>query len=175
LRVSEESESRGLDFSQHGVAAYPELTAQPRIGPPLHVLSGVRVKDVMTPVPTVRPTDMLDAVQELMVTSETFCLPVVDVRGEFCGVISTSDVARIAREERPHVRVAAVFTRNAVSAFPDQTVHEIATRMRELRLANFPVLARENGREYLGMVTKAEVVRAYQRMAIDSEVLVTQL
>ena len=172
LRVSEESESSGLDFSQHGVAAYPEMSLQPRNGSPLHVLSGVRVKDVMTSVPTVRPNEMLDSVQELMVTSERFCLPVVDARGEFCGVISTSDVAGIAREERPQVRVAAVFTRNAVSVFPDQTVHEIAARMRECRLANFPVVARENGREYLGMVTKEEVVRAYQQMAMSDGALV---
>ena len=39
------------------------------------------------------------------------------------------------------------------------------------RLANFPVLARQNTRRFIGMITKSEIVRAYQRMAVEAAVI----
>jgi Amt family ammonium transporter len=171
LRVDESAETNGLDVSQHGVASYPDFfrpIQSKRTS--LHVLSGVRVDEVMRDVPTVHPQDMLDMVHELMVTSEIFCLPVVNEKSEFVGVISNSDLARISPAERKNVRVAAVFTRDAFFAYPDQTVHEIAEEMRQRRLANFPVLARQNKRQLIGMITKSEIVRAYQRMAMETAV-----
>jgi len=114
---------------------------------------------------------MLDHVHELMVTSETFCLPVVNEREEFIGLVSNSDIVRIHPPERKNVKVAAVYTREVKSAYPDQTVHEIAEQMRMNRLANFPVLARQNTRRFIGMITKSEIVRAYQRMAIETAVV----
>src|SRR5947209_11916240 len=173
LRVAEESESSGLDVSQHGVFSYPEISrafAEPQPAT-LHILSGVRVDEVMRSVPAAHPWDMLDHVHELMVTSETFCLPVVNEREEFIGLVSNSDIVRIHPPERKNVKVAAVYTREVKSAYPDQTVHEIAEQMRMNRLANFPVLARQNTRRFMGMITKSEIVRAYQRMAVEAAVI----
>src|SRR5204863_519652 len=62
LRVNEDEELAGLDIAEHGMAAYPELL---NIGvaitspPPLHVLSGIRVADVMNEVVCVSPYDTL--------------------------------------------------------------------------------------------------------------------
>jgi Amt family ammonium transporter len=170
LRVNEEEELTGLDLAEHGVAAYPELFGGMDREGPLHVLSGVKVAEVMTEVPVVSPADSLDAVQEIMFARELFALPVVDEEAELCGVVSMSDVTRIAREERGNVRVAAVYTREAQTAFPDQTIHEVVERMRERHLANFPVVSRREERRLLGMVTKSDIVLAYRQIAIESSV-----
>src|SRR5205085_2594302 len=62
LRVSEAEEVSGMDIAAHGMAAYPELHTP---ATPLHVLSGVRISEVMVEAPAVSPEDSLDAVQEV--------------------------------------------------------------------------------------------------------------
>ena len=171
LRVEERHEHAGLDLAEHGQLAYPELLAI--AGPPhgtLHVLSGVRVSEVMGEAPVVSPDDSLEAVQEIMFTREVFALPVLDEDNELAGIVSMSDLTRIHRDERARVRVAAVFTRDVQVAFPDQTMHEVVERMRERHLANFPVVSRANDREVLGMVTKSDIVTAYRRIAVATAV-----
>jgi Amt family ammonium transporter len=169
LRVSEQEELCGLDVAEHGMPAYPELFGE-RAAMPLHVLSGVRVSDVMSEVPAVSPWDSLDAVQEIMFSREFFSLPVLDDDDELCGVISMSDIIKVDKSERANVRVAAVYTREVQSAFPDQTVHEIVERMRERHLANFPVVSRRNEKLLLGMLSKTDVVRAYRQIAVAGAV-----
>jgi CBS domain-containing protein len=168
LRVTEDEELTGLDLAEHGMAAYPELATEP--GSTLHVLSGVRVADVMTEVPAVAPQDSLEAVQEIMFSCEVFALPVLCEDGELCGIVSMSDITKIARSERAHVRVAAVYSREVQSAYPDQTIHEVVERMRERHLANFPVVSRREETKLLGMVTKSDIILAYRQVAIEGAV-----
>lgn len=167
LRVNKEEELSGLDLSAHGVPAYPEFLAEPALKQNvLHVLSGVRVSEVMMEPLAVSPLDSLEAVQEIMMARELFALPVLDEDGGLCGVVSMSDLMKVHREERENVRVAAVYTAGAKIAFPDQTVHEVMERMRDLRLANFPVVSRRNERLLLGLVAKADLVQAYKDHAL---------
>lgn len=171
LRVSEEEELSGLDVAEHGMAAYPEFFPEAgRREMPLHVLSGVKVSEVMTEVPAVSPEDTLDAVQEIMFAREIFALPVLNEDTELCGIVSMSDLTKIDRSERGNVRVAAVYSREVQSAFPDQTVHEVVECMRERHLANFPVVSRREEKRLLGMVTKSDIVMAYRHVAIESSV-----
>ncbi|HSB75331.1 MAG TPA: CBS domain-containing protein, partial [Terriglobales bacterium] len=166
LRVSEEEELSGLDLAEHGTAAYPELfNGAPAT--PLHVLSAVKVADVMTDVPVVSPDDMLDTVQELMFAREIFALPVLDKEAELAGVVSMADITKIDRSQRPFVKVAAVYTRQVQAAYPDQTIHEVVERMREHHLANFPVVSRREEKQLLGMVTKSDIVLAYRQVAVN--------
>ena len=168
LRVKVEEELSGLDLSAHGVPAYPEfLSEAPARGNVLHVLSGVRVSEVMTEPVAVSPLDSLEAVQEIMMAREIFALPVLDEDSELCGIISMADIMKIHREERYNVRVAAVYTAGAQTAYPDQTVHEVMERMRDLRLANFPVVSRRNERMLLGIVAKTDLVQAYKDHALQ--------
>ncbi|HTK94417.1 MAG TPA: CBS domain-containing protein [Terriglobales bacterium] len=171
LRVSEDEELSGLDVAEHGMAAYPEFFPEAQGRPtPLHVLSAVRVDQVMTHCVTVRPGDRLETVQELMFSKEMFSLPVLNEYDELCGVISMADVTKIAREERGRVAVAAVYTREVQAAFPDQSIHEVVERMREQHLANFPVVSRRQEKRLLGMISKADIVLAYRRVAIGDAI-----
>lgn len=135
--------------------------------PPLHVLSGVRVSQVMNEISAVSPKDTLESVQEIMFAREVFALPVLDEDGELVGIVSMSDITQIDRSERGHLQVGAVYSRDVKYAFPDQTMHEVVERMREFHLANFPVVSRRDERQLLGMVTKADIMLAYKKMALD--------
>ena len=165
LRVNEDQELSGLDLAEHGMAAYPELNGNATA--PLHVLSAVRVSEVMNEVPVVAPEDTLDQAQEIMFAREIFALPVLNDDAELCGIITMSDITKIDRDERGRVRVAAVYTRQVQWAFPDQTIHEVVERMRGQHLANFPVVSRREEKRLLGMVSKADIVLAYRQVALN--------
>jgi len=134
---------------------------------PLHLLSGVRVSQVMNETPAVSPHDTLESVQEIMFAREVFALPVLNEDSELVGIVSMSDITKIDRSERAHVQVAAVFSHDLKYAFPDQTMHEVVERMREFHLANFPVVSRRDEKQLLGMVTKADIMLAYRKVALE--------
>ncbi|HWC19152.1 MAG TPA: CBS domain-containing protein [Terriglobales bacterium] len=138
--------------------------------PPLHILAGVRVAQVMNDIPAVSPKDTLESVQEIMFAREVFALPVLDEDGELCGIVSMSDITKIERGERGNVQVSAVHSRDVKYTFPDQTVHEVVERMREFHLANFPVVSRRDEKQLLGMITKADIMLAYKKMALELSV-----
>jgi CIC family chloride channel protein len=133
----------------------------------LHVLSGVRVAQVMNETPAVSPQDTVEAVQEIMFAREVFALPVLDEDGDLVGIVSMSDISKVERAERSRVQVAAIYSRDVKFAFPDQTMHEVVERMRELHLANFPVVSRRDEKRVLGMVTKGDIMTAYRKMALE--------
>jgi Amt family ammonium transporter len=169
LRVSKEEEMVGLDLSSHGVPAYPEFFAESSASPSsLHVLSGVRVMEVMGEAIAVSPADSLDAVQELMMATETFAMPVLNDDAELCGILTMADIAKIDKSERTRVHAAAVYSRNVQYAFPDQTVHEVIERMRDMRLANFPVVSRKDEKQLLGTVSKTDLISAYRKVALHA-------
>jgi len=134
---------------------------------PLHLLSGVRVSQVMNEIPAASPHDTLESVQEIMFAREVFAMPVLDDDGELAGMISMSDIVKVDRSERGQVQVEAVYSLDLKCAFPDQTMHEVVERMREFHLANFPVVSRRNEKRLLGMVTKADVMLAYRKMTLE--------
>ena len=133
----------------------------------LHVLSGVRVAQVMNETPAVSPHDTIEAVQEIMFAREVFALPVLDDDGDLVGIISMSDISKVERAERNRVQVASMYSKDVKFAFPDQTMHEVVERMRELHLANFPVVSRRDEKRVLGMVTKGDIMTAYRKMALE--------
>ena len=133
----------------------------------LHVLSGVRVAQVMNETSAVSPHDTVEAVQEIMFAREVFALPVLDEDGDLVGIVSMSDISKVERPERSRVQVAAIYSKDVKFAFPDQTMHEVVERMRELHLANFPVVSRRDEKRVLGMVTKGDIMTAYRKMALE--------
>lgn len=133
----------------------------------LHVLSGVRVAQVMNETPAVSPHDTIEAIQEIMFAREVFALPVLDDNGDLVGIVSMSDISKVERTERSRVQVATIYSKDVKFAFPDQTMHEVVERMRELHLANFPVVSRRDEKRVLGMVTKGDIMTAYRKMALE--------
>ena len=133
----------------------------------LHVLSGVRVAQVMNETPAVSPHDTVEAVQEIMFAREVFALPVLDEDGDLVGIVSMSDITKVDRSERSRVQIAGIYSKDVKFAFPDQTMHEVVERMRELHLANFPVVSRRDEKRVLGMVTKGDIMTAYRKMALE--------
>jgi CBS domain-containing protein len=143
------------------------------------------VRDVMTqPVVSVQPGATIREVARLLVDHRISGLPVVDVNGVVLGVVSEADLlvkeqGANAVRHRPLARflgessasqaqlakLAAVsagdaMTAPAVTIEPDRRVTEAAGTMIARGINRLPVV---EGQRLVGIVTRADLVRAYVR------------
>jgi CBS domain-containing protein len=143
------------------------------------------VREVMTsPVLTVRRTTPLKEVAQLLVDNRISGLPVVDVDGTVLGVVSEADflwkesgeaivphrpLARLIGEskasrgqlEKVHaIDAADAMSAPAISIGPDRPVSEAARLMTLRKVNRLPVV---DGDILVGIVTRADLVRAYVR------------
>jgi CBS domain-containing protein len=143
------------------------------------------IRDVMTaPALTVRPDMPLKDVARLLIDSGITGVPVVDERGAVVGVVSEGDF--LVKEQGPqalrHRRLARLLgeseatqrqigklaartageamTAPAITMEPSRSIQDAAAVMTERRVNRLPVV--EGGR-LIGIVTRADLVRAYLR------------
>jgi CBS domain-containing protein len=147
------------------------------------------VRDVMaTPVVTVRRTTPLKDVAQLLVENRVSGLPVIDVDGSVLGVVSEADflvkesgegavrhrpLARLLGDSRTSrsqldkvhaTRTADAMTAPAITIEPGRPISEAARLMTLRKVNRLPVV--EDGR-LVGIVTRADLVRAYVRSDAD--------
>jgi CBS domain-containing protein len=143
------------------------------------------VRDVMTkPVVSVRRGTPLKEVAQLLVDHRISGMPVLDVNGDVLGVVSEADLlvkeqGADAVRHRPLAwflgesstsraqlaKLAAVsagdaMTAPAVTIEPDRRVNEAAAIMIARGINRLPVV---EGQRLVGIVTRADLVRAYVR------------
>jgi CBS domain-containing protein len=146
----------------------------------------VKVRDLMTrDVLTLTPETPLKRAAELLARERISGAPVVDDDGRVVGVLSEADVLVKASAEAPrsgllswllepapdyHDKIAATRVEEAMSApavtiAPDRGVHEAASLMVDENVNRLPVI---EDRELVGIVTRADIVRAFTRT--DAEI-----
>lgn len=149
----------------------------------------MKVKDVMTTgVVSVKPGTSLKRAAEMLVEARVSGLPVVDDEGAVVGVFSEGDVLVKEAGDRGTrggllswlfeasftdvaAKLAARTVGEAMSAppltiGPERPLHEAATRMIESSVNRLPVVA--DGK-LVGIVTRADLVRAFARSDADIE------
>jgi CBS domain-containing protein len=145
----------------------------------------MKVKDVMSrDVVAVRPEAPLKEVARLMSTHGISGLPVVDDGGDVVGVVSEADfllkergfegipgrpltwilgesgAAKAARTKVAAATAGEMMTLPAATVAPDASLRDAATMMVERRINRLPVT---RGGHLVGIVTRADLVRAYLR------------
>ncbi len=150
----------------------------------------MKANEIMsTPVLTVAPqTPVRDAVQ-LMLGNHVSGLPVVDQRGHLVGVITEADLLLKEVEPKPPApvvewagpwlwferwvgahrkaegrTVGEVMTHHVVTAEEDTPVHELAARMVRHQINRLPIV---RGREVVGIVTRADILKVFLRSNED--------
>ena len=82
----------------------------------------------------------------------------VNSRGKLVGIISVQDIDQV---EDKTIKVANVYTRDILTAFPDETLSAALRRMSERDVGRLPVVSHEDKRALLGVLRRADVIHAY--------------
>jgi CBS domain-containing protein len=141
----------------------------------------VKVRDLMIrEVLTLTAETPLKRAAELLARERISGAPVVDDAGRVVGVLSEADVLVKASAEAPRsgllgwllepaadyrdkiaaTRVGEAMSAPVVTIAPDRSVHEAASLMIDESVNRLPVI---EDRELVGIVTRADVVRAFTR------------
>jgi H+/Cl- antiporter ClcA/CBS domain-containing protein len=138
------------------------------------VLHHLVVGDVMDREPATAPAAM--TVAELAaclaehdpVLSRRQALPLLDVDGRLCGLITRGDLVSALQEGRQHATLGEVGTPDLEVAFPDEPLRAAVERMLRRGVGRLPVVERGNKGRLLGYLGRAAIVEAHERR-IDEE------
>ena len=135
-----------------------------REGQDLDIMTSTRVAGALTHrMITVPPEMPIKEFRQEVERSHHPWFPVVDSRGELAGVITAQDGDRAGEQGEKEALVANYMTREIVSVTPLDSLHEVIRRFGVRDLGHLPVVDPANPRKLLGIISRAHVLRAYNR------------
>ncbi len=128
----------------------------------IDLLEKVNVNEVMTrDFPTVSPQMTLNQVVNRFVKSKHHGFPVVDKTGKLTGMITLADIeAKMGNNEKT-LTVADIATTNLITAYPDETLHDVVHRLGTSEVGRIPVVDRNNPSRLIGVLRRYDIVKAY--------------
>ena len=137
-----------------------------------NLMRAILVEEAMTPLAdlTTVPKDMpLSELAKLFQETAHHGLIVLDERSELCGVVTLADLERAIEAGRMQLTVGDICTRDVLTAYPDETLDEALRHFGALGVGRIPVVDRANPRRVLGLLRRADIVRAYSHALIERD------
>ena len=131
----------------------------------------LEVRDLMTPkVFTLKPTDTLEALYELMDEKHVRHVPIVDREGDLVGLVTHRDLSRsvlgpqeglplnVQEEILRRRKVREIMATEVDTIEPDEPLDEAAEMLLENKIGCLPVV---EGEHLVGILTEADFVRYF--------------
>ncbi len=134
----------------------------------LNVLRTIRVEDAMVKeVATVKEDTLIhDVAREIHRTGHQG-FPVLNGEGHMVGIITHSDVRRALSEGKRRHPVQEVETQKLVVATPTEDLEVALEKMAVAEVGHLPVVSEEDPSKLVGILSRGDIVRAYQRKALE--------
>ncbi|MBE0617592.1 MAG: chloride channel protein, partial [Proteobacteria bacterium] len=139
-------------------------------GREVSVLQSLRTGDIMNArVETIPTTMHLRDILQFIPRSRHMTFPVVDAQDRLAGILSLQDFREIAYEEGLEDLVVAgeLATEDVVTVFPDESLRDALAKIGFRNIEHLPVVSREDPRRILGMLSRRDIVTAYNKALID--------
>jgi Zn-dependent protease/CBS domain-containing protein len=122
-------------------------------------LEGISVRNIMSvPVRSISPDMTLDELKELMFREKHRGYPVMD-GDTLAGIITLTDLQKVAEAQRAETRVDLVMTRKLYLIGPEEEASTAMKMMNDMQIRRLPVIA--EGR-LVGIVSREDLVRAIE-------------
>jgi CIC family chloride channel protein len=138
-------------------------------GQDIDVMQSVTVGQAMTTEVDVVRLDMpLDELAEEFASTHHHGFPVVDEAGELAGVVSIRDLERAADQVHFEGRtVAEIATKEGLLvAYPHEPMWMALRRLGTRDVSRLPVVEEEGSRRLVGIVRRADIIRAYNQAIV---------
>lgn len=123
------------------------------------ILEGVKVKDIMSKeIKNVSPETTVEELLDTMFKYKHMGYPVVD-GSEVKGIVTFTDVQKVAREDRKNVKVSQIMTKELITAKEND---EAVTVLKLLTKNNIGRILVKNDEKMIGIVSRTDVLRAVQ-------------
>jgi CIC family chloride channel protein len=131
-------------------------------------MESVHVEEIMMRNPDTVPTNLpVPLLANEFIRTGQHGFPVVNGDGSLYGIVSLEDYRKATSgggsvSSKDDLAVRDIATRDVVTVFLDETVGTALRRMAPRDFSRIPVVARDNALRILGVVTRNDVVRAYE-------------
>ncbi len=128
------------------------------------VLEKVTVSDIMTRnYPVITSEVTVQNLAEMFAESKLHSYPVIDKKGNLKGIVSLSDLETHLANEDQKLPVAKIATTTLITAYPDESLHEVLHRIGSRDLARIPVVDRRNPLRMVGILRRSDIITAYTK------------
>jgi len=126
------------------------------------ILDSIKVEEVMNrDVITLSPEMPVPALETLFEEYHHTGYPVVE-DGKLVGIVTISDVQKVPPEKRERLKIRDIASRRLVVAYPDETVHQALDKMYVRDVGRLPVVDRRDPRKILGIISKHDILKAFE-------------
>jgi chloride channel protein, CIC family len=137
-------------------------------GRDVDVLDSLPVSQAMSKVAhTVLDTDTILEAGRAFERTHHHGMPVLDEHGRLVGVLTLQDLERAGGGDPEGILVGDVCTREVLTAYPDESIGSALRRMSVRDVGRLPVVERQHPRRLVGILTRADVIRAYDLAAVQ--------
>jgi CIC family chloride channel protein len=142
-----------------------------RHGREASIMNSIKVCDVMsTDITTIAQEMPFRKILETISYSKNFYFPVIDNKGDMTGILSFSDIREVIFEEQlGDLLVAEELANKNVSVLtPQQNINDAMEIFSKLDVDQLPVVRSEDKLKVIGMLTRGEMMAAYNREVLVS-------
>lgn len=134
-------------------------------GRDLDIMQGVLVREVMNSEPVIVRKDAPLAVLYRMFQETNYLgFPVVDENDLLWGIVTLQDLEKVLSKEGVSLRslkVENVAVVDPVTVYADEPIWTAIRKMSPRDLARLPVVSRSNDRTLIGLISRSNILRAY--------------
>jgi CIC family chloride channel protein len=113
-------------------------------------------------VVTVSPDTRIGEVRDEIYRRNYTGFPVVE-GGELLGMVTFDDIRKIPLKEQEILSVKDVVVRAPITVYPHQSAKVAMDVMHDNDIGRLAVVEKDNARKLIGIVTRSDVIRAYER------------
>lgn len=144
-----------LKLKRRGISFHPQEE--------IDLLERVTVKEVMTrKFPTVHSKVTLAEIAKRFAKSKHHGFPVVDEKGKLKGMVTLADI-EANMSSNQELTVADIATANLITAYPDESLHDVVHRLGTTEVGRIPVVDRKDPSRLVGVLRRYDIVKAYAK------------
>ncbi|WP_406660797.1 chloride channel protein [Methanolobus sp. ZRKC3] len=139
-----------------------------RKGQEIDIMESVLVKDAMRrDVQTVSENKSVKALIALMQTSRHAGFPVLDSNGRLYGIVTLKDLRDKVEHNQLEKTIGEIASTDIETAYPDETLNNVLKRLAARDIGRLPVVSRSDERKLLGIITRSDIVKLYDKKVLD--------
>ncbi len=143
-----------------------------RAGRDIDIMAATPVREAMTHRLLWVPEEMtVEGFLERSAEEQHEWFPVLNQNGELTGVVTAQDVQKALGNGDLQAKVGDLSTKDLVTVTPHNSLHDVLVRFHVRDLGHLPVVDPDDPKKLLGIISRAHLVRAYNRALIDKHLL----